>query len=298
MGSSDHETSDPLINSVLSGRYLVNQRVGKGSTGAVYRGTRIQTGSQVAIKVMHADLMGDIDSIKRFQREAKAASSLNHPHIVGLLDVGLAPAGQPYLVTEFIHGKTLAQRLEEHRRLDIRQSFSIMLQACETLAYAHDVGVMHCDVKPANIILTNRFEQENFVMVLDFSISKIVTKVSDIDSHNSGTIFGTPTYMSPERFKGMAGDFRSDIYSLGVIMYQLLAGHPPFNPIDRRQLKAEHLQTPPPPIETSRSKSHLPHGLEAIIMRSLAKNPQDRQPSMKHLLTELEEIERHWLPAK
>jgi serine/threonine protein kinase len=287
--------NDPLINTVLSGRYTVIERVGKGSTGAVYKAIRNRDGNEVAIKVMHADLAADIDSIKRFQQEARAAAILTNQHIVRCLDAGLVGSGQPYLVTEFIHGQTLSERLSELPPLDLRQSLSIMRQTCEALAYAHNIGVMHCDIKPANIMLTKRFEQKNFVVVLDFSIARVVTKVSDLHDQESGAIFGTPTYMSPERCLGQPGDFRSDVYAMAVVMYQLLAGAPPFHAGDRRQIMKDHVSTTPPLIHQVNPKAKVPDGLEALIMHGLSKQPQDRPASMRILYDAVEDVERRWL---
>jgi serine/threonine-protein kinase len=284
--------SDPLIGKTLSGRYVVRERIGKGASGAVYKAARLQDQADVAIKVLHADLVSNMESVRQFQQEAKAVAGLTHPHIVRLLDVGLAPGGQPYLVMDYVHGETLADRLTSGRPMTMRQALTIMRQTCEALTEAHNRGVLHRDVKPANIMLTRRFEQTDFVVVLDFSVAQVISTASDISLERK--VLGTPTYMSPERFKGESGDFRSDIYSMGIIMFQILAGKPPFIGADRRELMNAHMYFPPPRLADLRPANELLDRLEESIYRALAKDKYDRQENMRQLLSEVEEVEKEW----
>ena len=283
---------DPLIGATVRDRYVINEMLGRGAMGVVYKATQTTDGKEVALKVLHTHLASDTESVKRFHHEARAASSLMHPNIVRLYDVGIIAGGQPYIAMELLPGITLADHLKAHRFLNTSEALPIIRQVCEALAEAHSHGVLHRDIKPANIMLTNRFGQENFVVVLDFSIAKVIQRVSDVDSTTPGLIFGSPAYMSPERFMGRGGDFRSDIYSLGIIMFQMLAGRTPFKSSDLYTLMNEHVTTVPPTVKEIRPESDVPEDLEAAISRTLAKKPEDRHSNMKQLLTEIYEIYR------
>lgn len=281
-------SSDPLIGTIINDRFQLTEHIGKGAMGAVYKATQLNDGGEVAIKVLHTHLSSDPESLKRFQAEAKAASSLMHPHIVRLYEIGVIPGvGQPYIAMEFVAGKTLSDLLREKKALSTKEALPIIRQVCEALAEAHSNGVLHRDIKPANIMLMNRFGQENFVVVLDFSIAKVIQKVSDVDSTTPGLILGSPAYMSPERFMGKGGDFRSDIYSMGIIMFQLLAGRGPFKANDLFSLMNEHVGTVPPRVKDIRPDADVPESLEESIARALAKKPEDRHSNMKQLLTEI-----------
>ena len=284
---------DPLIGATVRDRYIINEMLGRGAMGVVYKATQTTDGKEVAIKVLHTHLASDTESVKRFHHEARAASSLMHPNIVRLYDVGIIPGGQPYIAMELLPGITLSDHLKAQKVLSTSEALPIIRQVCEALAEAHSHGVLHRDIKPANIMLTNRFGQENFVVVLDFSIAKVIQRVSDVDSTTPGLIFGSPAYMSPERFMGRGGDFRSDIYSLGIIMFQMLAGRTPFKSSDLYTLMNEHVTTVPPTVKEVRPESDVPDDLEVAIARTLAKKPEDRYSNMKQLLTEIYEIYRH-----
>jgi serine/threonine protein kinase len=279
-----------LIGTTISALYRLDEIIGKGAMGVVYKALHLKDNKEVAIKVLHTHLAADPESIKRFQHEARAASSLMHANIVRIYDVGVAEGGQPYIVMELLDGVTLSRFLRERQHLDTSEALPLIRQACEAIAEAHSNGVLHRDIKPANIVLCNRFGVENFVLVLDFSIAKIIQKVSDVDSTTPGLIFGSPTYMSPERFMGKGGDFRSDIYSMGIIMFQLLAGRPPFKSADLYTLMNEHINTPPPRVRDFRPQSDVPELLEQAIAKALAKRPEDRQENMKQLLAEINEV--------
>jgi serine/threonine protein kinase len=279
-----------LLGATIRGQYQVKEIIGKGAMGVVYKAFQLKDNKAVAIKVLHTHLTADPESIKRFQYEAKAASSLLHANIVRIYDVGVGEGGQPYIVMELLDGLTLSQFLKERHHLNTNDALPLIRQTCEALAEAHSRGVLHRDIKPANIMLCNRFGMENFVLVLDFSIAKIIQKVSDVDSTTPGLIFGSPTYMSPERFMGKGGDFRSDIYSMGIIIFQLLAGRAPFKNADLYTLMNEHIATPPPRVRDMCPESDVPELLEQTIARALAKRPEDRQENMKQLLHEINEV--------
>lgn len=281
------ESDLALIGSVIRDRYELTRVLGRGAMGAVYKATQLDNGNEVAIKLLHTHLATNQDSIKRFQHEAQAASSLMHPHIVRLYDVGITSSGQPYIAMEYLEGTTLSQWMRSRRYLEPIDALPIIRQVCEALAEAHRHGVLHRDIKPANIMLLNRFGEDNFVMVLDFSIAKVIQRYSDLDT-TPGLIFGSPLYMSPERFRG-GGDFRSDIYSMGIIMFQMLAGRTPFKTGDLYTLMNEHISTIPSRIKDLRPDADVPDELEEVVARALAKDPKNRQQNVNQLLMEINE---------
>lgn len=282
------DTTDPLLGSIIKDRYKLVQLLGRGSMGAVYRAKTKGSSSEVAIKVLHTHLANNRESLKRFHHEAKASSRLRHPHIVSIYDVGVIPNGQPYIAMELLKGRNLGQFLKERRYLGAREALPIIRQVCEALSEAHSHGVVHRDIKPANIMLMNRFGQEHYVVVVDFGIAKVIQRVSDVDSTTPGLIFGSPAYMSPERFRGKGGDFRSDIYSLGIIMFQMLTGAPPFRSGDLYSLMNEHVNLPPPSVRSMMpGNCDIPQILEDTIARALAKRPEERQENVKQLLAQI-----------
>jgi serine/threonine protein kinase len=291
-GMSSADENNPLIGAVIRDRYEVTEVIGRGAMGVVYKARQLDDDRPVAIKFLHGHLTQNPESLKRFKQEAMAARGLMHPNIVRLYEVEIGPGGLPYIAMEFVEGTTLADYMREKKFLTTMEALPIIRQVCEALAEAHSQGVLHRDVKPANIMLMNRFGQENFVVVLDFSIAKVVQRASDAATTTPGLIFGSPAYMSPERFMGRGGDFRSDIYSVGIIMFQMLAGRAPFKSSDLYTLMNEHIGTPVPRVKSFQPQSDIPDQLEEIIQRALAKKEKDRQENVKQLLAEVDEVYR------
>jgi serine/threonine protein kinase len=281
---------DRLIGKIVRDRYQITELLGKGAMGVVYKATQLNDGKDVAIKVLHTHLSSDADAIQRFQYEAKAASALMHPNIVRLYDFGMTQSGQPYIAMEFLEGRTLGEIIREKRFFNTKEALPVMRQICEALAEAHSYGVLHRDIKPANIMMMNRFGQDNFVVVLDFSISKVINKFSDFDTTTPGLVLGSPAYMSPERFKGSGGDFRADIYSMGIIMFQMLAGRPPFKSSDLYALMNDVVSTAPPLVRDINPESDVPDSLQETITRALNKEPKDRQSNIKQMLGEINDV--------
>jgi serine/threonine protein kinase len=214
------------------GNYVVREILGQGGMGAVYLATHAIIGRQVAIKVLRRELAHDAGQVARFLNEARAAALARHPGIVEVFDVGSLPSGVPYLVMEYLCGESLAQRLLRTGRLEIDQAAAITQQVASALAAAHQIGIVHRDLKPANLFLTFGREQPEMISckVLDFGIAKLQSATTAVSTTQSGALLGTPLYMSPEQARGVrAGiDHRTDIYSLGAILYQMVCGTPPF----------------------------------------------------------------------
>jgi serine/threonine protein kinase len=258
---------DPFVGRDLDGRYLVAEKLGHGGMGAVYRGTQTSVGREVAIKVVNSAMIGEPEVIKRFLREAKLASKLNHPHAVSVVDFGQTRDGVFYLVMELIRGQTLAQIIIEKKRLSAERTISIGLQVLSALEGAHAVPIVHRDLKPPNIMVG----PDDFVKVLDFGIAKsIAPDTIGTTMTNAGALLGTPHFMPPEIANGVDFDGRADIYSLGCILYLLVEGQLPFNADTLPELLQQHMYKAPPPMR------HAPLGLARVIQKMLAKDPARR----------------------
>lgn len=272
---------DPLIGSVIEDRYRITNVIGVGSMGIVYRAVQEAVGREVAIKVLPKELASNRQAVKRFHHEAKAASRLNHPHIITVYDFGIAGGGRPFIAMELLDGITMDKYLQERKRLELVEALPIIQQMCEGIGEAHKQGLIHRDIKPANIALVERAGRKNHVIILDFGIAKGTERVNDADATAPGVVFGSPVYMSPERFLGQSGDARSDVYSLAVVIFQMLSGAVPFKSNDLINLISSHVIAAPPTVSGVNPDAAIPGAMEQAIQRALAKNPADRPQSMQ-----------------
>ncbi len=281
---------DPLIGLVIQDRYKLESVIGKGTMGVVYKATQELIGREVAVKVLHSHLVADTESLKRFHQQAKAASRLNHPHIITLYDYGVIDGGQPYIVMDLLKGMSLAQLLDERGNLHLDETFPIFKQICEGLGDAHKHGVVHRDVKPDNIVLEEHDNRKNWVKVVDFGIAKLVQGSAETLTRitQTGTVCGSPTYMSPEQFQGKEVDHRSDIYSLGAVLFETITGRVPFSAVDLVGLMSQHVSEPPPKLADVRPDLDWPPALEKLVARALAKDPDLRPYSMEDFQEDLE----------
>jgi serine/threonine-protein kinase len=291
---------DPLMGTLLGGRYHILGRVGTGGMGTVYRAEQKGLGRPVALKVLKSELVSDRETVGRFQREAKAMSLLVHPNTVRVFDFGEDPAGHLFLAMELLEGELLTSKLEREGQLDVREAVLVAQQILRSLHEAHTKGLVHRDLKPDNIYLARvEGHPEGVVKVLDFGIAKIFrddAKPIDQLETQAGTVFGTPRYMSPEQAQGKALDPRSDLYSVGVLLFQLLAGHAPFTDEDAVVVMAKHIREEVPPIGKVVPERPIPPSLEAAVRRALEKEPGRRFPSAEAfdqaLAASLPDIER------
>lgn len=273
-------------------KYKIKGLIGRGGMGEVYQAFQPALQRNVAVKLIHTHLAQTPQMIERFQREARMVASLRHPGIIQVHDFDMAGTIF-YMVMEFVPGQSLKQYLD-HRRMSGQQMtlsevWSLFYAITEAMAYAHRQGVIHRDLKPANILLTARNEP----ILVDFGLSKIV---SDQGLTLSGEIFGTPAYMSPEQGKGEQTDARTDVYALGIILYELVLGSHPFSGNTPFEIVSKHLNDPPPSIISINPS--LPKALDRIIQKALAKTPDERYQSAQELLTALQnEIEFYQNPT-
>ena len=248
-GSVLETEGDALVGRTLAGKYRVEELVSEGGMGAVYRGTHILMDKTVALKVLHPALAADNIIVARFSREARAASRISHPHAISVTDFGESEDGIVFLVMEFLHGRTLKEVVKSTGPLPLTRVVEIMRQICGALEAAHAENVVHRDLKSENIMLLDVAEGD-WVKVLDFGIAKIQEPAGqDAGLTAPDLIIGTPQYMSPEQCSQTSEiDARSDIYSLGVILYELLAGHVPFSGESPTAVMLKHLQEAPPDL--------------------------------------------------
>jgi serine/threonine-protein kinase len=284
-------SQDPLIGQLIEGKYAVDRLVGEGGMGKVYGGRNVRTESPVAIKTLIPELVKDATLVKRFEIEAKAASNLHHPNTIRIFDFG-EHAGMLFMVMELLNGASLEGTLRKEGKLEPRRVLRIMNQVCRSLSEAHSLGLVHRDLKPDNIFLNRAGGEADFVKVLDFGVAKLKdNRYGQATLTQAGMIFGTPVYMSPEQARAFDIDGRSDIYALGVIMYECLTGKPPFEASDPVAILIQHVQEPPPPFrERNPSTPDMPE-VEAMVMRCLRKKPDERYGSVNELLQAIEGLE-------
>jgi serine/threonine-protein kinase len=283
---------DPLIGRVFEGKYRLDEPLGGGGMGTVYRATHLLIDRQVALKVLSQRFVGDQTAQQRFRREARAAGRMQHPNAVTVTDFGTTNDGYLYIVMELLEGRTLQNLLAHEAPLDPARAVSFMLQACAAVAAAHEAGLIHRDLKPANIFIEQRPNFPAVVKVLDFGVAKFVVEEHD-DDYNTltqvGALIGTPRYMSPEQCSGTVSlTPASDVYSLGIILYEMLTGTAPFNGETHLAIALKQVsEAPLPPREIVAS---IPQALERAVLHALTKNPNQRPRDANELRRELHAV--------
>jgi hypothetical protein len=273
----------PEPGTLLVGKYRVERLLGKGGMGAVFAAQHELLGQRVAVKLLLSDVANTPEGLQRFLNEARAAARLDSEHVARVMDVGTLDTGLPYMVLEYLEGGDLSQALEARKQLPFHEVVDHMLQACEALAQAHAAGIVHRDLKPSNLYLARRQDGSSRVKVLDFGISKISDhSMTPKALTSTSAMLGTPYYMSPEQFvTPKTVDSRTDIWQLGVIMFELLAGHPPFGGETLGQLMYAIMNGPLPSLQERRPD--LPPGLEPAILRCLERDVGRRYANVAEL---------------
>ncbi|HSK02625.1 MAG TPA: serine/threonine-protein kinase, partial [Kofleriaceae bacterium] len=265
---------DALLGKVLGERFQVQEVLGQGTSGTIYRAEHITLRRKVAIKVLHAELSRDDLAVERFRREATTVAEIDNEHIVEIHDFGRAPDSRLYLAMELLEGETLDTILARDGTLSIERAADILIQVGEALMEAHAIGYVHRDLRPRNIYLAVRRGRANFVKLLDFGLAKLVETDASAAQTNLGMTFGDPRYMSPEAARGDRIDRRADIYQLGCIAYEMLTGAPPFSGGRVFDILTKHVTEVPQPLPTLRRD--LPLWMEAAVTKMLAKDPDNR----------------------
>lgn len=277
-------TQDLFVGTLVDQRFIVKQLLGVGGWSRVYLAHHKRLDCPIVLKVLHGHLVAETDKLKRFQREVEISTRMRHPNIGEVIDFGVLPAGQPFLVMEYLTGETLNTLLAQRGHLDWQTVVQIVNQAAEGFAYAHEQGIIHRDVKPSNLLLTD----EGKVKVLDFGLAKAVlldnNRVTSLTK--TGQTMGTPEYMSPEQCLGQTLSTASDVYSLGLVAYELLTGTKAVSGTTTYEIMKQHVDKPPPPFKDSLS---IPAAVQEAVLIALNKNPKGRYNSMRAMKAAFDE---------
>ena len=291
-GVSEEELRELAAGDVLGERYRIQAKIGTGGIGMVYRAVQLPLERPVAIKVLHDDLLSMNELRVRFEREARALSALSHPHVVSISDYGI-DGDRPFLVMELLEGQTLEEVLRKDP-IDPERGVELARQILRGLAFAHSKGIAHRDLKPANVFLSRMPDGREHAKLLDFGLARMVEKDGDeaeLTLTKRGVVFGTPAYMSPEQATGSHADERSDVYSAGALLFELLAGRRPFVGDTRADLLRAHLTSPVPRLASIRPELRCRDDLVDLIDVAMAKEPNDRFVDAGDMLAALDAID-------
>jgi serine/threonine-protein kinase len=281
--------NDPLTYQTLDEKYYLEERLGEGGMGTVYRARHLLMDRPVAIKVLHPQFVEKEPARLRFQLEARAAVRLHHPNAVSVTDFGQTPDGLVYIVMELLKGHTLREILAKEAPLETARAISIMLQASDAVAAAHEAGIIHRDLKPSNILVTKSADAPSVVKVLDFGIAKLAADTLEGEDASEltlpGTPIGTPRYMSPEQHEGREITPATDVYSLGILLYEMLTGMAPFTGTSVVEIAIKHADDPPrAPREIVAA---IPEDVERVVLHALEKEPEARPANAAEFHQEL-----------
>jgi eukaryotic-like serine/threonine-protein kinase len=282
-GTLLREPADPFIGRTIAGRYLIEEELGSGGMGTVYRARHQIIGRDVALKFLEPSLIKNERQRKRFLGEARAANQINHEHIIDITDFGETEDGMVYMVMEYLEGRTLSEEIDKGPMIP-RRALRIATQMALGLARAHELGVVHRDIKPANIYLVRRKMDTDYVKILDFGVARIE---HDVRITGQGTIVGTPEYIAPEQIRSATASPSADLYALGCVLFEMLTGRLPFEG-KTTMLLVKHLNDPPP--TPSSVVSSIPHEVDELVLRLLRKSPTERYRDAYHLVEELQNL--------
>ena len=286
-----------LIGEVLDGRYRMVRKLGEGGMGEVYAAEHVHIEKRFAVKLLRPEIVSNAEAVTRFRQEARSASSIGHRNIIGIEDFGQLPDGRIYMCMELLDGAALNDLIAQPQPVD--RLMNIIIQSGHGLAAAHAKGIIHRDMKPENIYVTVGPNNEDIPKLLDFGIAKVAGNDGQNNLTRTGTIFGTPFYMAPEQALGNPVDARTDVYAMGVIMYEIFAGSLPFQGESFMGILTQHITTEPEPVAQRAAKAgrQLPPGLAEVITRSMQKDPQRRFATMDELVAALVQIYRSFAGA-
>ena len=287
---TDDEIADPLLGTVLLEQFRIEEQIGTGGMGTVYRAHQTTVDRDVAIKVLRSELARDEQAVFRFEREARVAISLDHPNLVRVFLSGRLSDGRLYIVMELLEGRSLADELDEHGAPSLERALIMIMKLCAGLGAVHAAGIVHRDIKPENVYLVRRGRDTDFVKLVDFGIARVLQAEGiGPTTTQSGRVFGTATYISPEAATGEDTDQRSDIYSVGVLTYQLLTGELPFEGKTAGAVLMQHVHQEPPLLQSKGRGADVPDDVARVVMRSLSKDPDARHKTLAEFLDSLAE---------
>ncbi|MBL6974767.1 MAG: serine/threonine protein kinase [Deltaproteobacteria bacterium] len=280
-----------LIGRIFDSRYQITEQIGRGGMGAVYKAIHVSMNQVVALKVLGREMSRDDKQVQRFYHEARTSSRLKHPNTIKVFDFGRAEEGHLYLAMEFLEGLTLTQLIRQEKVLSVRRAAKVAKQVTKSLAEAHMNGLVHRDLKPDNVFITHIYGENDFVKVLDFGIAKFLEGNPEHERlTQAGLVCGTPLYISPEQALGRSLDGRSDLYSLGVMIYEMVSGSPPFKADTPVALVMRHIHDEPPQMADHNPSIHLPRSLYDLIYRLLNKDRDKRPSSAEELIQAMDAV--------
>ncbi len=290
-GDQNVSAPDKFVGTTIAERYEILDIAGRGGMSVVYRARHLLTQKIVALKLMHSHLLADENAVRRFQQEAKAASRLHHNNAISVQDMGLTDDGQPFLTMDYLEGRSLSEEIKNYKRIDPTRCIHIFLQVCSALAHAHDQRIVHRDLKPSNVMLIQSDDDSDYVKVVDFGIAKILMEGSEsLKLTATGDVFGSPYYMSPEQCMGQQLDARSDIYSMGCLMFEALTGRVPHEGKNVLETMYKHTNLATPALTDIKGDPRLMLRLDQILQKCMAKVPEQRYQSMIELRDDLTEL--------
>ena len=277
-----NDNSDPYIGQTLLDQFKIEEKIGAGGMGSVYRARQTTLHRDVAIKILHPELADNRDAVRRFKREARVSTALDHPNVVRVFLFGQLKDGSLYIIMEHLDGRSLLEVIQREGALPVHRSLHIATQICDGVGEAHQQGVVHRDIKPENVVLVQRQRDADFVKVLDFGIARVLWGDDVTQATQSGLVFGTARYISPEGAAGEPTDARSDVYSLGILTYQLLCGATPFDAPSPVQMLMKHIHADPPHLRGQKLGKHVSEAVADVVMRALSKNAEGRYDDAHH----------------
>jgi len=284
-GANDHDAG--LIGTVVNGRYEIVEHLGSGGMGSVFKARQIAMDRMVALKLLHAHYASNKQAVARFNREMQVTAKIEHPNTIRVYDFGQTEDGRIFLAMEFLEGHTLSKALSHGEPMGSERLVHIGVQIGKALAAAHSDGIVHRDLKPDNVMLLDRYGERDFVKVLDFGIARFMDDQSRTQLTAEGAVVGTPIYMSPEQATGGALDHRTDLYSFGVMLFEMATGRVPFDAPTTISLMVKHVQEDPP-RPSDFAPGLVPEPIETLILQMLAKNPAARPTSANEVVRQLE----------
>ena len=293
----DTERADPLIGMTINERFVITAKIGAGGMGAVYRAKQLGMNRDIAVKVLLRELTENETVLRRFHLEALAVSKLKHPNTIQIFDFGETEDGLLYIAMELLEGRPLAKVLTDDKQVSVDRALHIIEQTAKSLREAHSKGIVHRDLKPDNIFLQSVGEDGDFAKVLDFGVAKVAEGDGQQKTlTKAGSIFGTPKYMSPEQSRGGEIDSRSDIYAMGIILYELLTGRVPFNAENPLGILIKHLQEQPPTFQQIRPDLVIPEPVERFVHKMLAKQAEQRPQTAEAVIREIVQLRKDLPP--
>jgi serine/threonine protein kinase len=284
-------SEDPLLGQVFNEKYKVTRLLGRGGMGSVYEALNIVMDQNVALKLMRKEIAGDLKVVKRFIQEARVVSKLSHPNTIKVFDFGHSPEGYLFIAMEFLRGKPLSDVISDQGRIEPQRTIKIISQLLKSLGEAHKNRIIHRDLKPQNIFLCDIYGEKDFVKVLDFGIAKSAQEDSGtMNITSAGQLLGTPYYVSPEQAAGKTVDHRTDLYAIGIIIYEMLTGSPPFTGTSIPSILLKHVSEEIPLLQEVIPEINIPSELNAVMTKLLRKNPDERPYSCEETLAMLSGI--------